>query len=113
MNCPDCTRPLSDVATACRCGWIKGQAETKPHIQCAHDSCGTSAVLKRKTPTGWANFCDYHNMQYQQTQALATYRKLGLERYADETCQEHKARVFEYIKLMARTSVMNRHMEAA
>lgn len=98
---------------ACRCGWkvperLAHDSNIKPHIACAHESCGTSAVIREMTPTGWANFCLYHYEQFHQSNALVTYRKLGLERWPDETHQEHKRRVFDYINLMAKVPIKQR-----
>ena len=44
MKCPDCEKELIDVATSCRCGWVKGGNAFRPHVQCDHPGCETSAL---------------------------------------------------------------------
>src|SRR4051812_36930147 len=111
-SCPECDRPLGASATGCKCGWhADAKAAVRPIIACAHLECGTSAMIREKTVTGWANFCLHHYEQYHHTQALVTYRKLGLERWPDETRKDHERRVFDYIGLMSKVPI--RKQEAA
>jgi hypothetical protein len=49
----------------------KSQQEpaTRSHIQCAHDLCAHSAILRLKLPTGWANLCRHHYDFHAQREA--------------------------------------------
>ncbi len=35
-----------------------------PHIQCAHEACPDSAIVRQRTITGFANFCRTHYDAY-------------------------------------------------
>ena len=85
----------------------------KQIVQCAYETCGREAIIREKTPTGLANLCYFHMMQHAQERGLAAMKREGLERWPDETFAEHKRRVFDYIKLMARTSKMSKPLEDA
>lgn len=71
-------------------------------IECAHATCGLSAIVKVQTPTGWAKFCEPHYVAYHKALADAKFKELGLERWSDESREDHRKRVFEYMKLLAK-----------
>ena len=110
MRCPECDRNLAPIAETCRCGWKK-HADTpgRPHVPCAYETCGSAAIIRESN----ANLCYFHMMQHAQERGLAAMKREGLERWPDETFAEHKRRVFDYIKLMARTSKMSKPLEDA
>lgn len=59
----------------------------KPRADCAVYGCGALTVTREKTPTGWANFCEYHYVEYHHQQSARRVKeKLGLE-----TVEEMKA----------------------
>lgn len=85
----ECVKCGSEIGTAnyCGCGWKRSKAtknEPRQFIQCAHMACNTSAIVKIKTPTGWANFCEPHYGDYYLNQAEETCRKLGLTTTAEK-----------------------------
>ena len=81
--CPRCDADIGDSAVACRCGWKeRGKTakkdEFRQFMQCAHMGCNTSADVRLKTPTGWADFCRRHYDDFIQDRADAHCAKLGL-----------------------------------
>jgi hypothetical protein len=81
--CPECERYLPVSAIACRCGWKAPQA-APTWIPCAFAGCGTSATLKVKTKTGWANVCLDHDVTLVQKRANEVCKELGLDTVAKQ-----------------------------
>jgi hypothetical protein len=81
--CPECERYLPVSAIACRCGWKAPQA-APTWIPCAFAGCGTSATLKVKTKTGWANVCLDHDVALVQKRANEVCKELGLDTVAKQ-----------------------------
>jgi hypothetical protein len=48
------------------------------HIDCAFAGCSTSAVLREKTSTGWANLCGHHAITVRTRAAEEFCKSLGL-----------------------------------
>lgn len=63
--------------------------------------------MKVRTLTGWAKLCEFHYLAHHKAIADAKFKELGLERWPDETRAQHRKRVFEYIGLLAKHSVVN------
>lgn len=88
-ECPRCGDRIYNTATACKCGWKErattaaSTAPTLSHIQCAHMECTNNAIVKEKTPTGWANFCYPHMMSHANERAKSYCLSLGLQTSAD------------------------------
>lgn len=60
---------------------------------CSHETCVRSAIIKQRTDTGWANFCEYHYIQHHQNLAQAWCAEHGLD-----TVDKKKAFVREKYK---------------
>ena len=62
--CPDCGSALGRGATKCRCGWkTSAVSEHRKITACAYENCVTPAIVREKTGTGWATFCEYHMLK--------------------------------------------------
>lgn len=91
-ECPRCGQRLGYAAKACKCGWKERSAAatttepTKPHIPCAHMECTNNAIIKEKTPTGWANLCYQHMMQAANERANEYCRALGI--HTPQQCKD-------------------------
>lgn len=69
MFCQNCKRRLPDIAETCKCGWTKESVKQAGFVHCANESCPTCAIVRVKTPTGFANFCEAHYEKYFTEQA--------------------------------------------
>ena len=82
MQCPDCKNEIKN-SNYCGCGWRKPSPPVpyaeRERVKCCYDVCNRSAVLKVRTPTGWANLCMIHYDEHHQRQADETCRALGLQ----------------------------------
>jgi hypothetical protein len=76
--CPECDRYMPITAVACRCGW-KAKEAASTWIPCAFAGCGTSATIKAKTKTGWANVCPDHDVALAQKRADEVCKSMGLD----------------------------------
>jgi hypothetical protein len=102
MECKNCGITLADDATYCGCGWKK----LKPRFErpfdtpvpCAYADCGVDAMCRIQTKTGWANLCWQHYDQHFAQQAVDNLDKYGMERQADETREEHVARMRDFVR---------------
>ena len=50
-----------------------------PRADCAVSGCGALTIVREKTKTGWANFCEHHYIAYHRRQSVERCRQLGLE----------------------------------
>lgn len=82
--CPRCGEKMGYGAKACKCGWKErtstpaAGAPQSQHIQCAHMDCTQNAVIKEKTPTGWANLCYAHMMKRANERAKEFCLSIGV-----------------------------------
>lgn len=82
--CPRCGEKLWIKAKACKCGWKEREepaasaTPAKQHIQCAYMDCTQGAIIKEKTPTGWANICYGHMMKHANERAKAFCLSIGV-----------------------------------
>lgn len=81
--CPNCERFIPVTAIECRCGW-KAKEAASTWIPCAFAGCGTSATIKAKTKTGWANVCVEHDVALAQKRADEVCKALGLDTVAKQ-----------------------------
>lgn len=80
-ECPKCHGEIGN-AKYCGCGWKeqpkRGEATPLPHIDCAHEMCGTPAIVKVQTKTGWATLCERHYLEHKNAEAKAWLVERGL-----------------------------------
>lgn len=81
-DCPKCGTEIGRSAY-CGCGW-KRYAKTSDQAperrcECAYAGCQHDAVLKVKTPTGWANLCHDHSRIYHHAKAEKYCNELGID----------------------------------
>lgn len=79
--CPKCDTEIG-AAAYCGCGWKRGAKarDTGPErrCDCCYEGCSHDAMVKIKTPTGWANMCLDHYAIYHHAKAEKHCRDLGL-----------------------------------
>ena len=63
---------------------------THYHVQCAHDGCSESAVLRKKLPTGWAKLCVTHDTFHARQELKAWRESKGI--YSPEKMSEYVKR---------------------
>lgn len=116
-ECPRCEQKIREGAVSCSCGWRARTRAAKeaprPIVQCAHESCVVPATVRQKTPTGWANLCQPHYLRFHDELACRAYAEQGLERGDDETREEHKKRVFAWLKSHSRLKTFDAAQEKA
>jgi hypothetical protein len=78
------------------------QTGLPPHIQCAHATCGQSAMCRIQTPTGWAKLCLYHYEAHFGEQGRQSLEKYGLVQWSNESKEEFCKRIREYCALLAK-----------
>ena len=109
MQCPDCQRGLKAGVNSCPCGWSKTPSShargepAKEHIQCAHQECGNHAIVRERTPSGWANLCYEHMMAAANKRAKEYCESLGLK-----TAQDCRDWLRENKLLVKRAPVLER-----
>lgn len=91
--CPECERFIPVSAVRCRCGWTAPQGKTD-YVACAMVGCPTSATIRAKTKTGWANVCDVHDKLIVQKRADAYCLERGLD-----TVQKQRDWVLKHLKI--------------
>ena len=84
LACPDCGGNLGRNAEKCRCGWKRASVLPKLRVDCAHEGCTVGALIREQTPTGWANFCEYHWVQYHTEKARLGCEERGLKTKEDK-----------------------------
>lgn len=94
MQCPDCGSGLGSKAIRCRCGWsaVGGSIVPLPHIACSYMGCGTSAVCRVWTKTGWANVCLKHY------EVIETVKRPSINLTTQEIKERYAARYIPQIK---------------
>lgn len=75
--------------------------EERRHIDCAHEGCRFSAVVRQKTPAGWANFCHPHYMEFHRRSAVEWCNAHGLDT---------REKQLKFIR--EKSGVVFKHMEA-
>lgn len=65
--------------------------EPRPFRFCAHMGCGTEALIAQKTPTGWANLCYPHYLDYHTAEARKSNEANGI--YTTEQCRANCLRL--------------------
>ena len=85
MECPDCKSEIGN-ARYCGCGWQKpskrDRDEPLPMVNCVYADCLKPAIMREKTPTGWANLCHFHMMQRHHDRAEKYCADRGLDTVA-------------------------------
>lgn len=111
MNCIQCSNELGSRATYCECGWRKSAPrfteETNRFIQCAHETCGTSALHKIKVSTGYANVCQFHYDEHSKNYAEGALERHGMERKEGESKEAHIWRMRNYVQENVRKRSLN------
>lgn len=109
-SCPECKSEIGN-AKRCGCGWqfgLIGKAAPlaypgdPPRIDCCVEGCGQKSFVKIKTKFGWGNFCPTHYEDYFKNEAKESFTKMGLDRYHNETREQHIERIREYTKLIVK-----------
>lgn len=83
VRCPGCEKSIPITASRCRCGWASEKASVR-WVDCAFDTCRTRAIVRHRTPAGWANLCERHAMEINQERADDYCEALGLKTIAQK-----------------------------
>lgn len=80
-NCPECDKALRGDAFKCSCGWKKPAIDASyiQHIDCAYHGCSTSATVRIRKKTGWANLCVFHYSTDNLQESIDYCKKHGLD----------------------------------
>lgn len=109
-QCPECGVKMGAGSVRCRCGWSikKSPLSEIPQIRadCAVSGCGALTMVREKTSTGWANFCEHHYIEYHHRIAEDRVRnELGLL-----TVEEMKAHCRKKVKTIFKSVRSGNHV---